>query len=52
MKSRLVLFSTWLGSDMRRAKLMLVLGTFAVSLLGAGLVAAGPMPGGPDVPNP
>lgn len=52
MKSNIVLFTTWLGSDARRAKMILLLGTLALSVIGAGVVAAdGPMPGGPDIPR-
>lgn len=52
MKSNLVLLSTWFGSDARRAKMIILLGTLALSVIGAGVVAAdGPMPGGPDIPR-
>jgi len=47
MKSRLILFASWINSDPRRAKFVLVAATLALGVVS--VVHAGPMPGGTDV---
>ena len=52
-KSNLVLLSTWVGSDMRRTKMMMLVTMLALSLVGVGIVGAdGSAIGGPDMPHP
>lgn len=49
MKSYFINFATWLNSDTRRAKLILVGATLALALTSAGAAVAGPMGGSGNV---
>jgi hypothetical protein len=54
MQANLVVFASWLNSDSKSIKLLLIGATLVLALSGltAGIASAGPMPDGPDIPRP
>jgi hypothetical protein len=50
MNTQIVLASTWIGSNSRLVKTVVLFSMVALSLIGVGVVGAGVGHGGPDVP--